>query len=180
MSKLDDDNNLILNDPEQPDSVQQLAISGREVIRQSTVKLIGLARRQILMVMPALPAVWDDDNIAQSLLDFVRSSAKRDVMLLINNLDNQPAYTHQLVNLSQRVSSRIQLKQVNNLLEPPIMVSDYLMIIDQQHLLRIDDMERSSAWFDVHFASRAQQYAASFLLQWPRAKEVKEFKQFHL
>lgn len=159
---------------------QQVAISGKDVIQQALVKLLGLARREVLIIMPYMHELFDDKRISQGLLDFIRHSPKRDVLMLLNSLADQQASTHQLVKLAQRISSRVQLKQVNSLLEPPVMESDYLVVIDRMHILRIDDIDTYSAWFDVNFASRAQKYAASLLQQWPKAKEIAEFRQFKL
>ena len=162
------------------EATEQLAISGEATIQQSIVKLIKLARREILIVLPQMHRLWDDSDISQGLVDFIRYSAKRDVCILMNSLDVQAEHAHHLVRLSKKVSSRIQLKQVSTLLEKPVMSTDYLMIIDQQHILRINDIERFSAWFDVNCAARAQKYAGSFFLQWPRAREITEYRQFVL
>ncbi len=169
----------IFNAPK-PENAQQVAISGRNTIEQAIVKIIGLARREILFVLPQMHELWDHEEIGQNLIDFIRYSAKRDVFILMNSLENQTNPSHQLVRLSQRLSDRIQLKQVTALLEPPIMDSDYLMIVDRQHTLRIDDIDKFSAWFDANFAARAQNYAESFLSQWPKAREIAEYRRFLL
>lgn len=165
---------------ERADTDQQVAISGKAVIQQALIKLLGLARREVLIIFPSLHDLFDDEQISRNLLDFVRDSPKRDVLILLNNLADQQASNHQLVKLAQRISSRVQLKQTASLLETPVMDSDYLVVIDRSHILRIDDIEKYSAWFDINYPSRAQQYAASMLQQWPRAREIAEFRQIIL
>lgn len=167
-------------EPPKPENAQQIAISGRNTIEQAIVKIIGLARREILLVLPQMHELWNNEEIGQKLLDFVRYSAKRDVFILMNSLDIQTNPNHQLVRLSQRLSDRIHLKQATALLETPVMDSDYLMIVDRQHMLRIDDIDKLTAWFDADFAARAQNYADSFLLHWPKAREIAEYRRFML
>lgn len=159
---------------------QRVAIAGKDVLQQAMVKLLGLARREVLFVLPSMHELFDDPRIGQGLLDFIKPSPRREVLMLLNSLADQQATTHQLIKLAQRISSRIQLKQASSLLEPPVMESDYLIVIDRTHILRIDDIDKYSGWFDVNFASRAQKYAGSLLQQWPKAKEITEFRQFSL
>lgn len=159
---------------------QRVAIAGKDVLQQAIVKLLGLARREVLIVLPSMHELFDDARIGQGLLDFIKPSPRREVLMLLNSLADQQATTHQLIKLAQRISSRIQLKQASSLLEPPVMESDYLVVIDRTHILRIDDIDKYSGWFDVNFASRAQKYAGSLLQQWPKAREITEFRQFSL
>lgn len=159
---------------------QRIAISGKDVLQNSIIKLLTLARREVLFILPSMHTLFDHEHIGQRLLDFIRYSPQREVLILLNNLADQQATSHQLVKLAQRISSRIQLRQTTGLLETPVMETDYLLIIDRTHILRIDDIDKYSGWFDVNFASRAQQYAASLVQQWPKAKEIKEFRQFTL
>lgn len=175
MNPIDD----LLNSSE-PENAEQVAISGKTSIEQTIVKAIGLARREILIVLPQMHPLWDNQEISQSLTDFIRYSPKRDVLILVNTLEAQTYPNHSLVRLSQRLSSRIQLKQVTMLLEKPTMDNDYLMIVDRQHTLRVDDINKMSAWFDANVAARAQSYAESFMLQWPRAREIAEYRRFLL
>lgn len=159
---------------------QRVALSGKQVIQQAMVRLLVLARREVLLVLPTMHELFDDEQMSQGLLDFVRDSPKREVLILINSLADQQASTHQLIKLAQRISSRIQLRQATSLLEPPVMGSDYLVVVDRMHVLRIDDIDKYTGWFDLNYASRAQQYAVSLLQQWPKAREVAEFRQFIL
>lgn len=159
---------------------QQLAISGKDVLQQAILKLLSIARREVLVMLPSMHLLFDDARIAQALLDFIRYSAKRDVLILLNTLADQQATTHQLIKLAQRIPSRIALKQASSLLEPPVMVSDYLVVVDRTHILRIDDIDKYTGWFDLNQASRAQKYTASLLQQWPKAQEIAEFRQFTL
>ncbi len=175
MNLIDD----ILN-PSQPKNAEQVAVSGKTNIEQAIVKIISLARREILIILPQMHALWDNEEISQSLINFIRYSAKRDVLILMNTLDIQATPNHSLVRLSQRLSTRIQLKQVTTLLEKPVMDNDYLIIVDRQHTLRIDDIDKMSAWFDANIAARAQNYAEGFILQWPRAREIAEYRRFLL
>ena len=166
--------------PSQSNNAEQLAISGQTNIEQAIVKIIGLAKREILIILPQMHALWDNEDINQSLMDFIRYSAKRNVFILMNTLDIQAHPNHSLVRLTQRLQNRIQLKQVTTLLEKPVMDNDYLMIVDRQHTLRIDDIDKMSAWFDANLAARAQNYTESFMLQWPRAREIAEYRRFLL
>ncbi|RYY79474.1 MAG: hypothetical protein EOO69_06865 [Moraxellaceae bacterium] len=159
---------------------QRIAISGKDVLQNTIIKLLTLARREVLLILPSMHTLFDEAQIGQRLLDFIKYSPKREVLILLNNLADQQATSHQLVKLAQRISSRIQLRQASSLLETPVMETDYLLVIDRTHILRIDDIDKYSGWFDVNFASRAQQYAASLVQQWPKAKEIKEFRQFTL
>lgn len=181
------DNDLATQQPPQshinntePLPDQRIAISGKDVLQNAMVKLLTLARREVLFILPSMHTLFDDEQIGQRLLDFIKYSPKREVMILLNNLADQQATSHQLVKLAQRISSRIQLRQASSLLETPVIETDYLLIIDRTHILRIDDIDKYSGWFDVNFASRAQQYAASLVQQWPKAQEIKEFRQFTL
>ena len=166
--------------PSDSEHAQQVAISGKTALEQVIVKIIGLAKREILIILPQMHELWNNDNITQSLVHFINYSAKRDVLILLNNLDVQTNPDHYLVRLSQRVPNRIQLKQVSALLDKPIMRNDYLIIVDKQHTLRINDIDKYAAWFDANIAARAQNYAESFILQWPKAHEITEYRQFTL
>lgn len=168
--------------PTVPDSAalptQAVALSGKQVLQQAMVKLLTLARREVLIVLPGLAALFDDEQISEHLISFVRESRKREVWILLNSLSDQPASSHQLVRLAQRMPSRFPFKQVQTLLEPPVATLDYLVIVDRQHMLRIDRIESLSGWFDLANPVRAEQYAESVFKQWPKAKEIGEFKRF--
>lgn len=159
---------------------EHVALAGRHVIEQAVLKLLQLARREIMMILPALPDFLNEQAINQQLLDFVRDSAKRDVLLLLNTLEDQPTNNHLTVKLAQRLPSRIQLRQTMAMVEAPTRPTDYIIIVDRRHMIRIDNIEQYRGWFDINSAARAEQYAASLLQQWPRAKEISEFRQFHL
>lgn len=168
--------------PTVPDSAalptQAVALSGKQVLQQAIIKLLTLARREVLIVLPGLAALFDDEQISEHLIGFVRESRKREAWILLNSLSDQAASNHQLVRLAQRLPSRIPFRQVQTLLEPPVSNSDYLLIVDRQHILRIDHIERLSGWLDLANPVRAEQYTESLLKQWPKAKEIAEFKRF--
>ncbi|MCP6711618.1 hypothetical protein NL489_30155, partial [Klebsiella pneumoniae] len=79
------------------------------VLQQAIVKLLGLARREVLIVLPSMHELFDDARSGQGLQDLIKPSPRREVLMLLNSLADQQATTHQLIKLAQRISSRIQL-----------------------------------------------------------------------
>lgn len=177
MENAEDQTEVEATDAENPD---RIALHGLEVIQQALLKLLQLARREVLMIMPTMPLLLNDQNINQSLLDFVRYSGIRQVQILLNTLDELPASQHLTIRLAQRLSSRIQLRQTTALLEAPVKPNEYLFIADRKHFIRIDNIKQCSGWFNANAAFRAEQFASSLLQQWPRSQEIREFRQFHL
>lgn len=153
-------------------------IEGKLVVQQMITKMIQLAKRELVIVIPEVSDLLDHVEILQAISQFLLDSSKREVQILLNTLDPQIAPSSGLIKLFQRLPSRIQLKQVSSLLENPVQPKDVLFITDRKHTLRVDNLSSFHAWVDLDNEARAKKYLESIYHQWPYAHEIAEFRQF--
>ncbi len=166
-----------IDTPEQ--DANHLELSNEAAILQSAIKLIGLARRDIIIVLAKLHPLLNQQDIAQALVDFITDSPRREVTILLNNTDDQQHSNHALVRVAQRLS-QVKLKQVSSPVEPPVKAENYLLISDRKHVLRIDNVEQHHAWLNLDNAAYASPFVDRILQQWHTAQEIREFRQFLL
>lgn len=163
-----------------PIAEQVATIEGKMVVQQMVSKIIQLARRELVIVIPEVSDLLDHAEILQAISQFLLDSSKREVQILLNTLDPQIAPSSGLIKLFQRLPSRIQLKQVTSLLENPVQPKDVLLIADRKHTLRVDNLSSFHAWVDLDNEARAKKYLESIHRQWAYAQEVAEFRQFFI
>jgi hypothetical protein len=129
-------------------------------------------------VLPEVGDLLDHPDILQAITAFLLESSKREVRILLNTLDNQIAASSGLIKLFRRLPSRIQLKQVSSPLDSPVKNTDILLITDQKHTLRVDNLTTFHTWVDLEYEARARKYLESIQQQWPYAQDIAEFRQF--
>ena len=163
--------------PEQ--DANHVEISSEAALQQSVIRLIGLARREVMIVLPSFHPVLNQQDIAQVLLDFITDSPKREAMIVLNTQEEQKHSSHALVRVAQRVS-RVQLKQVSSLIEAPVKAEHVYIISDRKHVLRIDHIDQNHGWLNLDNAPYASPYVERIVQQWHTAQEIREFRQFLL
>lgn len=162
-----------------PQDDKHVELGNEYAIVQSAIKLIGLARRQVIIVVANFHPLLNQQDIAQALIDFITDSPKREAILLLNSLEDQKYNSHALVRVAQRLS-QVKLKQVSSLIEPPVKAESYLLISDHKHVLRIDNIDQQHGWLNLDNAPYASPYVERILQQWHTAQEIREFRQFLL
>lgn len=166
-----------LNPP--PQDANHLELDNQQALQQAAIKLIGLARREVIIVLAKLHPLLNEQDIAQALIEFVTDSSRREVTILLNNTDDQQYSSHALVRVAQRLS-QVKLKQVTSPIEPPVKAENYLLISDRKHVLRIDNIEHHHGWLNLDNAPYASPFVERILQQWHTAQEIREFRQFLL
>ena len=154
-------------------------ISSEAALQQAAIRLIGLARREVMVVLAGFHPVLNEQAIAQALLDFITDSPKREAMLVLNTLEEQKHSSHALVRVAQRLS-RVPLKQVSSPIEAPVKAEHFYIISDRKHVLRIDNIDQNHGWLNLDNAPYASPYVERILQQWHTAQEIREFRQFLL
>lgn len=162
-----------------PQDANHVELDNAQAIQQAAVKLIALARREVIILLADFHPVLNEQDIAQALVDFITDSPRREAIILLNNLEDQKHSSHALVRVAQRLS-RVPLKQASSLLEPPIKAENYLIISDRRHVLRIDNIDHHHGWLNLDNGPYASPFVDRIFQQWHTAQEIREFRQFLL
>lgn len=147
-------------------------------LQHAARQLVGLARREVLILTPDLePERLSDPELAQALLDFLRESHRHTVQVLISSDARWMPGPHALVQLHHRLPSRLQIRQVRDTEG----TGEQVIWVDGRHRLSAQKNERGwSGWLSPDDLSRGQEARTQFLQLWQRAVELPDLRRLSL
>lgn len=147
-------------------------------LQHAARQLVGMARREILLLTPDLePERLNDPVLAQALLDFLRESPRHQVMILISSDARWVPAPHALAQLHQRLPSRLPIRQVRETEG----TGEQVMWVDGRHRLSAQKNERGwSGWLYPNDVMRGSEARTQFLQRWQRAVEVPDLRRLSI
>lgn len=147
-------------------------------VNLAALDMIQNAEREVfILVSNFVQDQFDDAQIAAALSVFARSSRYAQLCILVSSTQRIIATPHPVLQLQQRLSSLVQIRQVL-----PDDASDLdLLLVDQRHLLHLQ-LERSgvTAKYVQHAIPSAKQVHERFLFWWQRAQPIQELRRLGL
>ena len=78
-----------------------------------SLKVVEASRREILLLSHMLdPALFDNDQFYQVILDLARSDRNAQVKILLKDIGPVVEQGHRLLNLARRLSSKIEIRKL--------------------------------------------------------------------
>ena len=154
-----------------------IQLEGKDNLQQQLLQMIQTSRRSLMMVLPYMLDVFDHADVLQAMTGFLRQSKQRQLHILINSLEPQPHSTSHLLQLCQRLPSRIALRQVQQQLSSPIRAHDLIVISDARHLLRVADLGTYHSWLSLNSPARSKAYINAIQAAWSSAQPIAAFRQ---
>jgi len=93
-------------------NASRLILNSAQEYRDCAIELIGKGRRTLRLFSPDLEHdIYDDDDVAQAVLNLARVSRNSEIRILVR--DTQPAIKrgHRLLDLSRRLTSIVDIRK---------------------------------------------------------------------
>ena len=158
------------------DALIELTDSGHN--RELAQVMARQARRSIYIVTRDLEhGIYDTPGFVDAAADLVRGSRYAEVHVLVRDSTEAVKNGHRLVNLSQRLSSKVSIRN------PPAEFHAYneaLLIVDETAFIRrpLADRYEGTANFCGH--SEARRLTRTFQQMWERAVGDPQLRRLHL
>ena len=94
---------------------ERIQIDTRQLNRDAILKLLSSAQNNVVILSRHLdPRIFSNEDFIQNASDFVRRTKTANIKILVH--DTQPIVknNHRILNLSQRVSSKIEIRTICN------------------------------------------------------------------
>ena len=151
---------------------------GVEQFRSALIALFQGASRDVCIFSAQLAhALYHDRAVNDALSAFARSSRFARVRLLVRDTDPMLRRFHHTTALVQRLSSRIELRQIEATVDTP----DWEFVTaDRKQALVCDDRDLWQGTFDADNRVRAGKLAEVFELDWPLAAPEPNLRQLRI
>jgi predicted GNAT family N-acyltransferase len=145
---------------------------------QLTVAQARLARREIALLSPTLDrAIFEQDALVDALRALIRHSNQSRVRILVRDLRGVVGQGHRLLQLAQRLPSRIELRR---LAEHPDWEDDSLVLRDRSGVLTHHGGDRSSGSYRPDDRGRAATALSRFEELWRVGTVDPEFRRLSI
>jgi len=153
-------------------------LDGVTDFRNYSEQLITQSRRSIVILTRDLDAsIYATSEYAQNLSNFVRSSRNAQVQILIKNTKPAIESGHILVQLAQRLSSKILVRKMT--VEPNNKEMGF-MLGDTDKLLYKNDDALHRGFFNSSAASEIKSLREEFNYLWQYSEQEPEFQLLHI
>jgi hypothetical protein len=160
------------------DSETLLRLQSQEQFHEATVLMLSQARRHLHLVTPDFePDRFNNQEFAEALSHFARSSSYAEVRILVGNPAIAIRWGHQVVNLARRLSSSIRIRRLH---EEDFDPEEAWLVADDIGLLRRDGNRDFLGMLSAKSIPQAQQKNRRFAEWWERSVEVPEFREMLL
>ncbi|MGH1538252.1 MAG: hypothetical protein ACRBDX_09455 [Gammaproteobacteria bacterium] len=94
---------------------EPISADSRQLNHDAILKLVSAAQNQIAIISRYLdPTIFSKEDFIQSASEFIRRTKTSNIRILVHDTDPMVKYNHRILSLSQRVSSKIQIRTICN------------------------------------------------------------------
>lgn len=94
---------------------ERIQIESRKLNQDAILKLLSSAQNQICIISRHLdPTVFSKQGLIENASDFIRRSKTASIRILVHDTDPMVKNNHRILTLSQRVSSKIEIRTICN------------------------------------------------------------------
>lgn len=156
---------------------QRQHLSGADVHLHAIDMIQNAEREVLIMVSNFVQGQFDDVAVSTALSVFARSSRYAQLCILVTSTQRIVPTTHPILQLQQRLSSLVQIRQVL-----PDDASDLdMLLVDQRHLLQLQLERHTLSGKSIQRAvPSAKQLSDQFLYWWQRAQPIAELRRLSL
>ncbi|MFP4079588.1 MAG: hypothetical protein ACLFMW_02540 [Ectothiorhodospira sp.] len=157
----------------------EIPLTDTEDLRTAIQAMAAQARRTLHIVSRHLdPALYDDDALVEHCARLARRSRFAEIRLLIQDPEPLRGRTHALIELAQRLSSRIQ---VMRMAEPDRKGRlDAFLVADAEGLIHQPRGDRHEGTANFHAPRRSKILLAEFQTLWDVAEPDPHLRRLYL
>ncbi len=94
-------------------TAEPVNVDTRQLNRDAMLKLISTAQNQIDIISRHLdPTIFNQEDFIHNASDFIRRTKTSKIRILVHDTDTMVKYNHRILGLSQRVSSKIEIRTI--------------------------------------------------------------------
>lgn len=94
---------------------ESIQIDSRQVNQDAILKLLSSAQNQICIISRYLdPTIFSTQEFIDNASEFIRRSKTSSIRILVHDTDPMVKNNHRILSLSQRVSSKIEIRTICN------------------------------------------------------------------
>jgi hypothetical protein len=160
------------------DSSSQL-LSSRYDCKQAANDLILTAKESVFLLTQKLePELYNDKAIHQHLVSLATHNRKTDIRIIAHDTRNAASNGHYLIDLAQRLPTFAHIRCT----ETPAhkRFSESWLIVDKQHFLRIRNMARYEANFEVNNRLECKSLLETFVDIWEASQPDQNTRRLSL
>jgi len=149
-------------------------LDGLEDFREHSLKALGFARRQVLILTQNLdPEVFAQEDFVDALSVLARSSRHVSIRILIRDTQLAKDIFHPLVKLAQRLSSTIEIRKISQ--EPDNNEREFICC-DSEWLVYKNDFQTYRGFVNYAAHQEVKRLQEEFTYLWEYAEEEPDFK----
>lgn len=153
-------------------------LEGLEDFRTHAQQLVAKSRRRIEILSQELDApVFGQQDFIETLSEFARSSRYAQIQVLIRNTKPAKEIGHPLIRLSQRLSTKIEVRKLT--IEPENNEREF-MCCDTDGLLYKNDFSAYKGFANYHAPSEVKQMREQFIYLWQYGEAEPDFQRLQL
>ncbi len=96
-------------------SGETIQANGRKLNHDAILKLLSAAQKQIVIVSRYLdPTIFSKEDFIQNTSEFIRRTKSSNIRILVHKTNPMVKNNHRIFTLSQRVSSKIEIRTICN------------------------------------------------------------------
>ncbi len=159
-----------------------LKLGSLEDFARAEQMLIQQTRRELFILTPDFEAErYNDREFADALSAFARRSRNSDVRILLGDPAIAIRWGHQIVRLSQRLPSKLRIRQLNQEdFDTSAEQQQAWIVADSIGLLRRDGREGYKGMLSAKAIPHAQRARDRFMEMWERSREIADFRNLDL
>lgn len=157
---------------------EALQLTTSEEHRQAALAMAKQAQRSVLIFSRNLdPAVFDTAELEEALAQLARRSEHTFIHILIQDSDKAIKSGHRLVNLAQRLSSKIEIRKP---IEEYKHINSAFVVVDETAYIKRNVADRYDA--DASFSDRltARDLTLFFKEVWQRSQQDTQLRRIHI
>lgn len=143
-----------------------MLIDELEDFSKHSLKVVEASRREILLLSDTLdPALYNNENFYQRVLDLARSDRTVQIKILVKDVRPIVEMGHRLLNLARRLSSKVEIRK---LLIQPEKASITYLIGDRKALLYMHEEKVYNGFVNYEAAQECKSLADEFTYLWDK------------
>lgn len=159
-------------------SLKSRSLNDLEGFRSAFIELAEESRRELFIFSEQLAhPLYHHREVAEALSAFARSSRFAAVRILVRDTEPMLRRFHRLRELTQRLSSRIELRRIHATVDTP----DWEFVVaDSRRVLFCDDRQQWRGVYRPDDPARAARLGEAFRQDWPFAATDPNLRRLRL
>ncbi len=157
---------------------QRVRLDSDAAVIDAALTIARLAQKKIRILSDQLlPALYDNQRVCQALCQLVIQQRSAQIQVLLQDIDLVSRHTHQLHELSLRLPSHIEFRQLNEQTES---LHREFMLVDDSRILYLKTEKPMTGYMVRHAPSEAKPLLDEFDLLWQHGETDPALRRLYI